>query len=291
LLRKIALLDQATQLDPNYADAFARKGQFQSVWGSTFAANDTDKNRYMTDALASARRAIAIEPTLSAGYATLGLIYTNQLQMKAALAASRRAVELPGAAVPAFANYGLLLSRAGDEAGSDAMMDRATGLDPLNPQAWALKSWTLLDTRHYAESADAARHALTIAPQHLRARTLLAWDLILLDRIDEAKRELQSVPADDYRRLVAEAAIAVRSNRRNDAIASIPALQKRYANTAKYQEAQIYAQLGDADRAIQALRDSWTLRDSGLGAIKVDPFLDPVRKDPRFAPIARQVFG
>ena len=57
------------------------------------------------------------------------------------------------------------------------------------------------------------------------------------------------------------------------------------------QEAQIAAQLGDSDRAIHALKDSWSLKDSGLSAIQVDPFLDPVRKDPRFAAIARQVFG
>jgi TolB-like protein/Flp pilus assembly protein TadD len=291
MLRRIALLEHATQLDPNYAEAHARKALFQAVWGSTWAANDADKNKFMNAALASAKRAIAIEPNLSIGYSALGLVFTNQLEMKAALEASSRSAQLPGASIATFSNYGLLLSRAGDQANGEAMMARATSLDPLNPQTWALKSWTLLNGRRYAESAEAARQALAIAPHHLRARTLLAWDLILLGRADEAARELQSVPADDYRKLVAQAAIAVRSSRRAEATAVIPALHKRYGNTAKYQEAQIYAQLGDSDRAIQALRDSWTLRDSGLGAIRVDPFLDPVRKDPRFAAIARQVFG
>jgi len=290
LLRRITLLNQATELDPNYAEAYARKALLQTVWGSTWAANDGDKTRFVNDALASAKRSIVIEPNLSIGYAALGLIYTNELQMKPALEASRRAIELPGASIAAFANYGLLLSRALNP-NAAAMLDRATNLDPLNPQTWALKSWSLLDSRRYEQSAEAARRALTIAPRHLRARTLLAWNLILLNRVDEAKRELSPVPADDYRRLVAEAAIAVRSNRKSDALALIPALRKRYGTTATYQEAQIAAQLGDSDRAIQALKDSWSLKDSGLSAIQVDPFLDPVRKDPRFAAIARQVFG
>lgn len=291
VLRRIALLEQATQIDPNYADAHARKGLYQCIWGSTWASNDTEKNKFMAQAQASARRAIAIEPKLPGGYAALGLIYSNLLQMKPALEALRRSVELPGADISAFINDGIVLSRALRQAEGEGMMERATNLDPLNPQAWAIKSWVLLNGRRYAESMEAARHALSIAPKHLRARTLLAWDLVLLGRLDEARRELQMVSADDYRRLVAEAAIAVRSNRKADALKSLGPLQNRYANTARYQEAQIYAQAGDKDRAIGALQDAWTLKDSGMGAIQVDPFLDPVRGDPRFAPLAKQVFG
>ena len=291
LLRRIALLNEATRIDPNYAEAHARKALYQCVWGSTWAANDAEKNKLMGEALVSARRAIAIEPALPVGYASLGLIYSNQLEMKAALGALRRSVDLAGADVPAFSNYGLVLSRALRQAEGETMMERATSLDPLNAQAWAIKSWVLLDGRRYRESADAARHALSIAPKHLRARTLLAWDLLLLGQVDEAQRELQQVPADDYRRLVAEAAIAVRAKRRDDALRSLGPLQKRYGDTARYQEAEIYAQLGDKDQAIRALQAAWSLRDPGMGAIQVDPFLDPVRTDPRFPALVKRVFG
>ena len=291
LLRRIALLDQATRLDPGYAEAHARKATYQCIWGSTWANNDAEKNKMMDAALASARRAIAIQGSLSLGYSSLGLIYLNQLKMRSATEALRRAVDLPGAAGPAFANSGIVLSRTLKQAEGEAMIERATNIDPLNAQTWAVRSWVLLNGRRYSESADAARHALSIAPENLRARTLLAWDLILLGRLDDAKRELQQVPADDYRRLVAEAAIAVRLKRPQDALAALEPLQKRYADTAKYQEAEIYAQLGDKERAIQALETSWSLRDSGMGAIQVDPFLDPVRNDPRFRTIVARIFA
>jgi TolB-like protein/Tfp pilus assembly protein PilF len=291
MLRRIALLNQATRIDPNYAEAHARKALYQCVWGSTWAANDAEKNKLLGEALVSARRAIAIEPALPSGYASLGLIYSNRLEMKAALDAGRRSVDLAGADVPAFSNYGLVLSRALRQAEGETMMERATSLDPLNAQAWAIKSWVLLDGRRYRESVDAARHALSIAPKHLRARTLLAWDLLLLGHVDEAQRELQQVPADDYRRLVAEAAIATRAKRRDEALRSLEPLQKRYGDTARYQEAEIYAQLGDKEQAIRALQAAWSLRDPGMGAIQVDPFLDPVRTDPRFPALVKRVFG
>lgn len=290
-LRQIALFEQAIRLDPNYAEAHARKSLVQTVWGSTFAATNVEKDQQLSEARASAKRAIAIQPGFSLGYAALGLVYSSNLEIKPALKALDRAVQLPGADVPAFTSYGQILLRSLRQAEGQAMLDRATVVDPLNADAWAAKSWALFEGRRYGESMDAANHALGIASRNLRARTVLAWDLILLGQIERAKRELQQVPADDYRRVVAEAAIGVRSKPPADVMPLLKAIQERYGNTAKYQEAQIYAQLGDKDGAIRALQSAWLLRDSGIRAIQVDPFLDPVRGDPRFRSIAASVFG
>ena len=291
LLRRIALMDRATALDTNYAEAYAKKAIYQTVWGSTWAANDAEKTKLMGQAFVSARQAVKIRPALAMGYAALGLAYTNNLQMNLAAQALSRAVDLPGADAAAFTQYGLVLSRTHRQAEGEAAIDRATAIDPLNAQAWAIKAWVLFQGRRYREAIDAARHALSIAPKHLRARSVLAWSLIFLGRNDLARRELQQMPADDYRRLVAEATIAARSGHKQDALAALEPLKKRYGDTAQYQVGEIYAQLGDRDRAIAALQSAWTLRDSGLSAIQVDPFLDPVRSDPRFAGIVGQVFG
>ena len=291
LLHRIALMDRATALDPNYAEAYAKKAIYQTVWGSTWAANDAEKTKLMAAAFASAREAVKIRPTLAMGHAALGLAYTNNLQINLASQALSRAVSLPGADAAALTQYGLVLSRTHRQAEGEAAIDRATAIDPLNAQAWAIKAWVLFQGRRYREAVDAARHALSIAPKHLRARSVLAWSLIFLGRADLARRELQQMPADDYRRLVAEATIAARSGSKQDALAALEPLKKRYRDTAQYQVGEIYAQLGDRDQAIAALQSAWTLRDSGLSAIQVDPFLDPVRSDPRFARIVGQVFG
>lgn len=290
-LRQIALLEQAIRLDPNYAEAHARKALAQTVWGSTFAAYNAEKDQQLSEARASAKRAIDLQPGYSLGYAALGLVYSSNLEIKPALQSLDRAVQLPGADVPAFTAYGQILSRSLRQAEGQAMLDRATAVDPLNADAWAAKSWALFEGRRYRESIDAANHALGIAPRNLRARTVLAWDLILLGQIKRAERELQQVPSDDYRRVVAEAAIAVRSNRPDEVLPLLKDIQQRYGDTAKYQEAQIYAQLGDKDKAIKALQSAWLLRDSGIRAIQVDPFLDPVRGDARFRGIAARIFG
>jgi hypothetical protein len=123
------------------------------------------------------------------------------------------------------------------------------------------------------------------------AKAVIGWDLIMLGRLNDASREYRSLPADDYRRLVGEAAIEIRSGRKNEAQGKIAAIEKRYGDAANYQVAEIYSQLGETDKAIAALEAAWTKRDSGLASMLGDPFLDPVRNDPRFRAIAARIFG
>jgi hypothetical protein len=56
-----------------------------------------------------------------------------------------------------------------------------------------------------------------------------------------------------------------------------------YGDTANYQYAQVYAQLGEKDRAVAALDRAWAFRDNGLAWTRVDPHLNPLRGDPRYA--------
>jgi hypothetical protein len=52
--------------------------------------------------------------------------------------------------------------------------------------------------------------------------------------------------------------------------------------TASYQYGQIYAQLGDRDRAFAEPENAIRAKDSGLYFFKMDPFPDPIRADPRY---------
>lgn len=54
-------------------------------------------------------------------------------------------------------------------------------------------------------------------------------------------------------------------------------------------EAQVMAQWGKRDEAIEFLERALALRDAGLVRIKNDPSLDPLRRDSRFAAIERKI--
>jgi serine/threonine-protein kinase len=291
MLRRMALLDKAIALDPNYAEALARKGLQQTVWASTFAKTVEDSERGQAEALASIKRAIAIAPRMALGYTALGISYTNELEMSRSLAALQRAKALPGADSLTLINYANLLSRMGRQAEAVSTIERAISLDPLNPLSRMNKALILFYGHQYAKAIEAARWTLAIAPENVRAKGILGWSLLMLGRHGEALQELRKMPTDDYRRLVGESAIAARDGRRDDALQLIQALEKIYGDAALYQYGEMYAQLGLVDRGLAAIEAAWEKRDPGLASMQVDPFVDPLRNQPRFAAIARKVFG
>ncbi len=56
-----------------------------------------------------------------------------------------------------------------------------------------------------------------------------------------------------------------------------------------YQYAEIYAKWGNTGKALDWLETAQRLRDTGLPWLKTDPLLDPLRKEPRFQAIEREL--
>jgi serine/threonine-protein kinase len=113
--------------------------------------------------------------------------------------------------------------------------------------------------------------------------------LIELGRIDEASKTIALLPANNPYRLTKEAIIAAKRGDRAESDRLIARLLSIYPNTVNYQLAQIYAQRGETDRAFAALDAAWTYRDPGLANLTIDPFVDPLRRDPRFNAMLRKL--
>ena len=66
-------------------------------------------------------------------------------------------------------------------------------------------------------------------------------------------------------------------------------MKREYGAATSYQHAEIYAQLGERDQAFAELDTAVQRRDSGLAYFKLDPFLDPIRGDSRYAALLRRL--
>jgi hypothetical protein len=57
----------------------------------------------------------------------------------------------------------------------------------------------------------------------------------------------------------------------------------------RYEIALVYVGLGEIDEAFAWLEKSYDARDKGLTYLKIDPCIDPLRSDPRFARFVQRI--
>ncbi len=281
--RALSLYDQAIALDPDYAEAHARKAFALTYLASVHALSAEQARRESELATQSARRAITLAPRLALARAALANIFRDQLQMGPALQESKRADALQGNDALVLANFGMLLSQSGRHEEARGIARRLLEVDPLNPVSVELQTVTLFYSRQYRDAIATARRGLQMAPDRIRLRGFLGHSLLELRQPDAALREYALMPAGDYRRLLGQAVVAARAGHRGQAELELQAMQDRYGDAANWQYGEIYAQLGMPNRAFEAFEAAWKVRDPGLGYLRVDPLVDPVRKDPRFA--------
>jgi len=77
--------------------------------------------------------------------------------------------------------------------------------------------------------------------------------------------------------------------RHADAEAGLAKMKVAQGDRAAYHYATIYAQWGDGAKALDWLATAMRARNSALEYLKTDPLLDPLRNDPRFQAIERQL--
>ncbi len=282
--RRIALADAAIARDPRYADAFVEKANALSSLATNYPASLVEVNSQLAEADAAARRAIALEPKLGSAYAALSLIESGRIDFKSQLRHVRQALALS----PEDAEVLALASRTFAYLASSPerlqLIDRAITLDPLNGRLYRVKSEVLLrSVRRYPQAIEAGRKALELAPEVRNAHIYIGDALLLLGQPGKAKAEYEALGADNGFRLAREAIVAARTGDVAGAKLTMARLRQKDGESYSYQYGEIYAQLGDRDRAFVELDNALKVKDAGLIYLKSDAFLDPIRDDPRYA--------
>ncbi len=287
LTESLGLLNAAIALDPNFAMAHARKAFTLDLLAGVYALSSAEAQQGYRKAMEAVERAIAIEPRLAFAYASRGAILREQLNMGAALANLEKADSLPGEDAHSLREFAVLLAQSRRFAEARSKIELAKGLDPLNPLSLQVEALLLAHERRYEEAIVVGRRSMELAPERMQIRRIVGNSLLFLGRTAEAQAEYAKLEPTDYRRLLGEAAIAVRAGDRAKALDTLQTMKQRYGDAALYQYAEIYAQLGMRDEALDSLRRALATRDPGMASIQNDPFLDPIRSDPRFGPIVR----
>lgn len=279
--RSLALVDAAIARDPRYAGAYVAKAIVHREWANSALTSD-EVTEHSGQAYSAAQKAIELAPTWGRAYTTLSTIEQNRLDFAGALRMAKRALSLsPHDSVVvgvAAATVGFLQNV---EAGL-RLAERAIALDPLRAATYQNKAFLLVFARQYREAIGPGRKALSLRPEEISSHLQIGDALLLLGRPAQAKAEYESANEGGLRtsRL---AILAARTGDRAQALELLEEMKRAYGAATSYQHAEIYAQLNERDKAFEELDAAVRWGDGGLAYVKFDPFLDPIRTDPRYA--------
>jgi TolB-like protein/Tfp pilus assembly protein PilF len=159
LARAQKLLEQAIQIDPQFARAHAALADVYMVQRDYSVMPSADLPRR---ARAAALRALQLDSTLAEPHATLGLVHQSNYEWDAAELGLHRAIEKNPRYASAYQWYSWLLSYTGRPDQALATINTAQELDPLSLIINENKGEHLLNLKRYDEAIAQLNHTLEI---------------------------------------------------------------------------------------------------------------------------------
>jgi tetratricopeptide (TPR) repeat protein len=296
--RSTGLLDaerylvEAISLDPRYARAHAMLASTllaQPYFVPVSARAVAERGR------AAALRAIALDDSLADGHQALAHAHAEANEWVVARREYERAIALDPQFVEAHYRMGEMLYRMGLPRESLGHLEAANRLDPLYTQNNAYLSLTLAMLGQFEEAIAVAQRALALDPEHIQVNQWYSHVLELAGRRQETAaqaRRLLSLPDLSLARIGSSAGILGRAGARDEARALLRRIEALPAGTQERELALVYARLGldDLEGAMTALEAAVLSDPHRVTAYGMHNMAyDPLRADPRFAAVLRQL--
>ena len=287
----LSQFDLALQFDPQFASAHAARSRSLVAIATQYTKVDQLANLFDA-AIAAAQRAIAIAPDFADAHSILGLaLFSGHLDARAARAPYERSLSLGGGDAPVLGRFALFASRTGRHADAESAIQRALSLDPLNALIHGAAGTVQYAARHYAAAISRVQHALQVNAQLPLAHATIGNALLQLGRTTQAQAAY-ALERFTSARLTGQAIVEWRLSHPAAARAALAELVSEFGDQMLYQQGQVLAQWGDSKGALTKLENARELRDTGLLDAGVDPLLDPLRTEHRFALLLKRLgFG
>ena len=275
---------EAVRLDPYFALAYAEWSIALS--GATVFVHGPAVADFHRRARAPALKAVALAPELADGHLALAIVQHASLDFTGASEEYQRAMTLAPGNARVLRDYSIFAVTMGRTDDGIAAARRAVALDPLNINSYDHLKSALLFARRYDEALAAYQDGLSLRPKDptwwAAGGQLIYYALgdfekmrAVCEGVGEAVKDFQDCLALAYHKL----------GRQADAETALARCKALEGDAGAYGYAAIYAQWGDTKEALGWLETALRLRDPDLVNLKVDPLLDPLRKEPRFRAI------
>ncbi len=287
----IGYFEDAIHRDPAFAPAYLGLARDYTRLGTVFVGASPSETR--SKVLSAARKAIELDPSLAEAHALLAQTYQQEWQWADAETEYKQALELGPNDAEANAGYALWLICQGRTDEALTWARRARELDPVAITGTRI-GWMLFLSRHYAEAERELDTDVAVRPDDTMTLWYLGFAAIAQNNPDDAIPVLEKAAAASNRNsgvLGVLAAAYGKSGHRNDALRVIAELKRRketdYVPAAAF--ANAYSGLGDRDETLHWLEQAYKEQSNILQYMKVHPFYDFLRGDPRFVDLIHRV--
>ena len=297
LRKAIVFFEDALRANPRFARAHAGLADAYRLLAAPEHAAMPPQEA-LPQAERHARQAIALDSTLADAHASLAnAVFNFDWDWNGAKSSFERAIALDPVNVTAHQWYGLYLAAMGDTAGARTQARTVRELDPKAPAALGAAARIYYLTGQPDTAMALYRAALSQDSTFHLARIGIGLAHLAKDRAGEAEREFQKAmtlsPAARAVGVVPvllayTAAIAGRQQEARDALARLRPSVERGEIPPEF-VMLVHIGLGEPDAAMAWLERARKHRSGIVPYLKVEPLFDPLRADPRFARMLREL--
>jgi TolB-like protein/Tfp pilus assembly protein PilF len=291
LEKSVAYFQDAISKDTTFAPAYVGLAEAYSDLGTVLGGARPSNVR--NKEISAARKALELDPNLSLAHALLANAYEEEWRWAEAETEYKRALELNPNDAVAHLGYSNWLLSQGHTDEAQRWVLRARELDPLGITSENV-GWTLFLSRHYKDALRELQSETALHPDNAGAYWHLGFALSGNGQNEEAipvlKKALALSGGSPGVMGVLVRAYA-RAGHRQEALQLLEELKHRqkqgYVPAAAFVNA--YLGLEDTNQVFAWCNRAYDENSGILHWIKVHPFFDPVRNDPRFQELLHRV--
>jgi TolB-like protein/Flp pilus assembly protein TadD len=294
LEKALEYFNKAIEADPVFA--LPHLGIANSYWD--LSAIYLPPDEAMPKARAAAARALELDETLGEAHGLLAVIMSNyDWEFEAAEPIYLRALELSPGSSRVRMMYGTYLVAMGRKRDATVELNRARELGPLDPMTSVMASLAFRlgppDERDYDRAIQILQEALSLHPRssivHRSLGDAYAGSGQFAEALDSYQEAYSLSPDHNILGYIGYVyALSGEQAKAEQMLAELLELREhRYVGVSMM--AALFLALGDKESALDWLQEGYDSRDEGLIFLKVSPWWDTLRADPRFKDLVRRV--
>lgn len=292
LEKGIRYLEQAIEIDPNYALAYSGLAFYYVQSLDQIMPPEEAMPKSRTAAL----KALELDETLAEAHVSLAFIHWQyEWNWENAEKEYKRAIELAPENCENRAAYGFFLVLMGQFDQGITEINEAVRLNPLSIETGLYVPASYYFSRRYDLSLQKAREGIETTPDFWLLHTIAGRALEQKGDLKAATGEYlaaRKIEENTSEILMDLGRIYGTSGKRAEALRVLKTLEQRKTNggyVSPFQTAMVHLGLGDKTKALDELEKAYEARSWYMSWLKTAPELDPLRGEPRFVELLRRM--